>query len=174
MGNTLPLRRLELKGTINNDLHQLTWIIDADEQGINQTLEVSTDGRHFTALNNANVNDRNYTYRPTTNGTIQYRLNVTFDNDRQYYSNIVTLKKNGKNPRPQLISNFITTSTIEVQSPGNYNYDIYDYAGKILAQGKLVNGSNLISSGNIAANGMYIIRFTDGNTGIWVDKFIHQ
>lgn len=174
LGNTLPLHRLELKGTINNDLHQLSWIIDADEQVINQTLEVSTDGRHFTALNHASVNDRNYTYRPTENGTIQYRLNVTFDNDRQYYSNIVTLKKNGKNPRPQLISNFITGSKIEVQSPGSFSYDIYDYSGKALAKGKLENGSNLINTGNITANGMYIIRFTDGNSGIWVEKFIRQ
>jgi len=174
-GSTLPLRRLELKGSINNDLHQLSWNIDADEQVVQQILEVSTDGRHFTTLNDAaDLSLRHFTYRPTATGTIQYRLNVTFDNGRQYYSNIVTLKKTGSNPRPQLISNFITDSKIEVQSPGNYTYSIFDYSGKSIKQGNLVNGSNLIQTPGILSGSMYIIRFNDAASGIWVDKFIRQ
>jgi hypothetical protein len=174
-GSTLPLRRLELKGSINNDLHQLSWVIDADEQVAHQVLEYSTDGRHFTTLNDpADLSLRHYNYRPTSFGTIQYRLNVTFDNGRQYYSNIVTLKKTGSNPRPELISNFITDSKIEVQSPGNYAYSIFDYSGKAIKQGNLVNGSNLIQTPGIVSGGMYIIRFNDAAAGIWVDKFIRQ
>lgn len=172
--SALPLRRLELRGAINNDLHQLSWTIDADEQVIRQVLEVSADGRNFIPLNDAAATLRNYAYRPNAAGTLQYRLNVTFDNDRQYYSNIVTLRKTGTNPRPQLISTFITGTSLEVQSPGSFNYYIYDYNGRSITSGKIINGSNIIRNAGLAAGGMYIIRFNDGGTGVWTDKFVRQ
>ncbi|HND95177.1 MAG TPA: T9SS type A sorting domain-containing protein, partial [Chitinophagaceae bacterium] len=68
----------------------------------------------------------------------------------------------------------ITDSKIEVQSPGNYAYSIFDYSGKAIKQGNLVNGSNLIQTPGIVSGGMYIIRFNDAAAGIWVDKFIRQ
>jgi hypothetical protein len=170
----LPLRRLELKGSLNNDLHQLNWLIDADEQVVRQILEISTDGRNFTTLTDAGAALRNYIYRPNATGAIQYRLNVIFDNDRQYYSNVVTLRKSGNNPKPQLISNFITGSTLEVLSPGTFNYDVYDYNGRTVASGKIINGSNILRHAGFAAAGMYIIRFNDGGSGVWTDKFIRQ
>ena len=168
----LPLRRLELQGASNNDEHQLHWIIDADELVIKQILEISTDGRNFNALTEPAVASRSYGYRPNINGTVQYRLNVTFDNGQQYYSNVVTLRKTGATTGPKLISNFINTDAIEVSSPGIFNYIIYDLNGKTLVQGKLTNGSNMISAGRMT-NGMYIVRFTNG-TEQWMEKFIRQ
>ncbi len=173
-GGTLPLRRLELRGAINNNQHQLAWTIDADEQITKLILETSTDGRNFTTLTDAATTLRNYNYDPLVSGTIQYRLNVTFDNGRQYYSNIVTLKKTGSRNRPQLISNLINSNNVEVQSPGNFNYHIYDFSGKSLTSGKLVNGSNHINTSTLNVSGMYIIRFDDGASGAWMDKFVKQ
>lgn len=170
----LPLHRLELRGSINNDMHQLSWVIEADEQVTQQLLEMSTDGRNFTTLNDAAAAVRNYAYRPVSGSTVQYRLNVTFDNGRQYYSNVVTLKNTGPHQRPQLISNFITGSTIEVSSPGNFSYQVFDYNGRAVASGTLTNGSNMIRNAGITAAGMYIIRFSDGGTSQWMDKFIKQ
>ncbi len=168
----LPLRRLELHGALNNDEHQLNWLIDADEQVTKQILEISTDGRNFITLSESPVTSRSYAYRPNISGTVQYRLNVTFDNGRQYYSNIVTIRKTGVAPGPKLISNLVNSSTIEVSSPGVYSYAIYDLSGKTLVQGKLVNGSNIINTGSIAS-GMYIVRFSNG-TEQWIEKLLRQ
>ena len=172
IAGALPLRRLELHGALNNDEHRLNWIIDADEQVTKQILEISTDGRNFNQLTQSPVASRSYAYIPNISGTVQYRLNVTFDNGHQYYSNIITLRKTGAAPGPKLISNLINSNSFEVSSPGVYNYSIYDLNGKTLAQGKLANGSNIINSGNLTS-GMYIVRFTNG-TEQWMEKLIKQ
>jgi uncharacterized ubiquitin-like protein YukD len=135
-------------------------------------VEASTDGRNFSILTESPVASRNYAYRPHVNGAVQYRLNVTFDNGRQYYSNVITLRKTGAFSGPKLISNIINTSSIEVSSPGNYNYFIYDLNGKIMSQGKLVNGNNSLYSGSITS-GMYIVRFAN-ETEQWMEKLVRQ
>lgn len=168
----LPLRRLELHGALNNDEHQLNWIIDADEQVIKQILEISTDGRNFASVTEPAVASRSYAYSPHITGIVQYRLNVTFDNGHQYYSNIITIRKTGASIGPKLISNLINSSTIEVSSPGIYNYAIYDLSGKTLVQGKLANGSNIINTGSINS-GMYIVRFSNGAEQ-WMEKLVRQ
>jgi hypothetical protein len=169
---TLAVRRLELHGALNNDEHQLNWIIDADEPVIKQILEISNDGRNFSPLTEAPVSSRAYAYRPNINTTVQYRLNVTFDNGRQNYSNIITLRNSGTVPGPKLITNLINSSSMEVSSPGVYSYSIYDMNGKTIMQGKLANGSNIINSGTITS-GMYMVRFTNG-TEQWIEKLIRQ
>jgi hypothetical protein len=169
---SLPLRRLELHGKMMNDEHHLDWIIDADEQVTKQILEISTDGRNFNEVTQSPVASRSYIYNPHINGTVQYRLNVTFENGKQYYSNIITLRKTGATTGPKLISNFINKGVIEVSSPGIYDYSVYDLAGKTLLQGKLTGGSNNINSGSIS-NGMYLIRFTNG-TEQWIEKMLRQ
>src|SRR5258708_33270941 len=39
----LPLRQLDLTGKINNSKHELSWLIDADEKVISQSIESSTN-----------------------------------------------------------------------------------------------------------------------------------
>ena len=170
--STLPLRTLKLHGVLNGDKHQLSWIIDADELVTEQILEISTDGRNFNPVIQPDIITRSYIYRPNISSTAQYRMNVTFDNGKQYYSNIVTLRKTGATAAPKLINNLITSTSFEVSSPGVYNYVVYDLNGKTMTQGKLANGSNIITSDNIK-NGMYFIRFTNG-TEQWIDKFVKQ
>jgi len=167
----LPLRRLELQGDANGDKHQFSWIIDADEQVVEQILEISTDGRNFIPVTQPSNNDRVFVYRPNVTSTAQYRLNVTFDNGKQYYSNVVTIHPTGLIQRPVLVSNLIY-NVMKVNSPGNYSYSIYDLSGKSIGKGQLTNGLNTISAGNITA-GMYLIRFANDNDQ-WTDKFIKQ
>jgi hypothetical protein len=167
----LPLRRLELHGSLSGDKHHLDWLIDADEQVIKQVLEMSTDGTNFTQLAQEANNARSYTYKPYATTSIQYRLNVTFDNGRQYYSNIVTLKQISSTPRPQLLGNFIS-GNIKVSSPGNFNYSLFDFMGKIVSKGLLTNGVNTINAINIMS-GMYMIRFDNGEQQ-WTDKLVWQ
>ena len=168
---TLPLRRLELQGELNGDRHRLNWIIDADEQVIEQILEISHDGISFSPVTNPAVTDRNFIYTPNISSAVQYRLKVTFDNGHTYYSNIVTLRNTGNDIRPKLLSNLVNSS-ITVTSPGTYSYSIYDFNGKLTAKGQLSNGMNTIPASQMSG-GMYLIHFY-GNNGQWTDKFVRQ
>ncbi len=170
-GVSLPLRRLELTGSLNGDRHILNWLIDADEQVVEQILEYSTDGRSFRAVTQPGNGDRSYSYSPMISSAMQYRVKVTFDNGHTYYSNIVTLRSTNNDNRPKLLSNLVNSS-ITVTSPGTFSYTIFDYNGKLTAKGQLSNGMNTINSSGISG-GMYMIRFT-GNTGEWTDKFVKQ
>lgn len=168
----LPLKELKLQGSINGDMHQFNWFIDADEEITDQELEISTDGKNFSSVMHATDNTRSYSYKPTVNSTALYRLKVSFVNVGQFYSNIVTLPAVGSSQRPRLISNFINTGSITVSSPGNYSYAIYDFTGKTIIKGQLTNGAN-----NIAASGMtsgiYMISFGNSSKQ-WTDKLIKQ
>jgi hypothetical protein len=167
----LSLRKLELHGELNGDKHQLSWIIDADEQVAQQVLEVSTNGLNFSPVTQSASTDRSFIYRPYVSTAAQYRLNVTFNNGRQFYSNIVTLRQTGTLPRPKLVSNFIT-NLITITSPGTYQYVIYDFNGKTAGKGQLTSGLNTISA-DAMTGGMYLIRFANGAEQ-WTDKFVRQ
>jgi hypothetical protein len=171
-GNPLPLRRLELHGESVGDKHKLNWLIDADEQVVEQIIELSTDGITFRPLTEPVFDARSFIYRPYLNGNIQYRMNVTFDNGRQYYSNVISLRQSGTIARPQLVSNVATGSTMVVTSPGSFEYGILDMQGKSIAKGKLTIGSNVIQLPSLV-NGMYLIRFVNGAEK-FTDKFVKQ
>lgn len=166
----LPLHHLELHGAQNGDKHQLSWLIDADEKVVQQTIEVSTDGRNFTPLVETENDTRSYTYKPASEGTTQYRLNVVFDNGNRFYSNIVVIRDNSSTPRPKLIRNVINSNVIYVSSPANYSYTIIDFNGRAIGRGQLTNGITNINA-NGMVSGMYIIQFT-GNGQQWTDKLL--
>jgi len=168
----LPLRQLSLQGQLNGERHQFNWIIDADEAVISQVLEVSTDGSSFAPVTASGVAARNYSYKPYASGSLQYRLNVVFDNGRQYFSNIVTLRNTANTPKPRVIGNLIESNTISVVSPGSYDYMIYDLNGKTMTRGILVTGINTIVS-NALKNGLYMIRFSNESQQ-WTEKIIRQ
>jgi hypothetical protein len=171
-GTTLPLHLLQLQGSQNGDLHQFSWVVDADEQILQQVLEVSQDGRNFNALTEPEKEIRNYVYRPGTNTTTKYRLQVTFENGRRNYSNIVTIFENNAGPRPKLISNPIAGNSIYISSPGDFSYTIIDLNGKTIRTGLLSNGVNHLDATGMS-RGMYLVRFA-GNSEQWTDKLLRQ
>lgn len=171
-GGTLPLRRLELTGELSGDRHRLNWLIDADEQVVEQILEVATDGRNFSPVIQPGNNDRTFMYRPYVSTAAQYRMFVTFDNGKSYYSNVVTLKGTGTVEKPKLVTNLISNNLITVNSPGIFSYTVVDMSGKVAVKGQLTNGLNNIPASAING-GMYIIRFVNGNEQ-WTDKFVKQ
>jgi hypothetical protein len=171
-GNPLPLRVLKLNGLVNGDKHQFSWVIDADEQVTRTILEISTDGINFRPVTEPGNSDRAFIYRPNVSSNAQYRLNVTFDNGKQYYSNIITLRKTGNTARPQLVSNLVGNGTVAVTSPGTFSYLIYDLNGKTIRKGQLTNGYNTISTSGVTG-GMYMIRYA-GENEQWTDKLIIQ
>jgi hypothetical protein len=168
----LPVHKLELKGTYNQDRRILNWEIVADETITEQILEVSTDGRNFAQLVQPVNTDRAYSYRPNNTATALYRLSVRFDNNSQYYSNIVTIKQATDNLKPKLVNTLVTTNMVTVTSPGIFDYLLFDLNGRVLNKGKLANGMNTINMG-MMASGIYLIRFTDGDQQ-WTEKFVKQ
>ena len=169
---TLPLRRLELTGELLGDRHKLNWLIDADEQVVKQVLEISTDGRNFSPVTEPGTAARTFNYKPYVSAAAQYRVNVLFDNGKSYYSNIVTLRATADVPRPRLVSNFIQSGSIQVTSPGQFEYALYDLNGRQLGRGPITQGLNLIGASGMS-NGMYILRLTDG-VQQWTEKLVRQ
>ena len=170
-GNPLPLRKLELSGEVLSDKHRLSWVIEADEAVVRQVLEISTDGRNFSPVTQTSVDLRSFMYKPYVSTTAQYRLNVTFDNGRQYYSNNVSLRNTSVGNWPKLTTNIISSSLV-VNSPGVYSYSVHEYSGRTIASGKLTNGLNTINMSSVTGV-MYVVRFTNG-TEQWTDKFVKQ
>jgi hypothetical protein len=171
-GTVLPLRRFELQGSQNGDLHQLSWVIDADETVLQQILEVSTDGRNFTWLAEPSTDSRSHTYRPGNNGTKIYRVKVEFDNGHYYYTNAVTLREMDDSKRPRLLNNPVTTQQIKVSSPGKYSYMLIDMSGKIIMAGQLGKGLTQINI-NQLNHGMYLLRI-EGDNQKWTEKIIKE
>jgi len=59
---------------------------------------------------------------------------------------------------------------IVVNSPGLFDYTLFDLNGKILLRGQLQTGLNHLSAMNLGS-GMYLIRFTQGGNQ-WTEKLI--
>jgi prepilin-type processing-associated H-X9-DG protein len=173
-GVVLPTLKIRLLGLHIPKLQQFSWTIDADDTVTHQTLEISTNGKSFLPLAEMTTKDRSYSYDPllTDNNQNQYRLNVVFADGHHYYSNIVVLTKNEVVHKPEIIGNVINSGIVYVNSPGNYQYTIFDYTGKAITGGKLITGMNKVSLNN-SISGIYIIRFS-GNNQQWTDKILRQ
>ncbi|HKC37182.1 MAG TPA: zinc-dependent metalloprotease [Chitinophagaceae bacterium] len=167
----LPIRRLELRGRLDGDMHSLSWLIDADEHVMKQIIEVSNNGINFTPLDQPNTTLRSYSYHPLDNRPLLYRMHVIFDNLKEHYSNVITIRQ-GKGARPQLVGNTILGSSVTVNSPANYYYQIIDQSGRMLSKGIIEKGYSSLGLGSINT-GIYIIRFTDGEQQ-WSEKFIKR
>ncbi|HTM91675.1 MAG TPA: T9SS type A sorting domain-containing protein [Flavisolibacter sp.] len=165
----LPLHRLQLSGDNDKGKHRLSWIIEADEKVAQQTLEVSADAKTFHPVGVFNTTERNYTYVPGNRGTLYYRLNVSFDNNKEYYSNIITIKDITSRP---MLRNTTVHHSIEVNTPSKFSYAVVDYSGRTVAKGNLVQGLNSISTDNLS-NGMYVIQFSNGQEQ-YAEKFMKQ
>ncbi|MEJ7912556.1 MAG: hypothetical protein WKF70_05330 [Chitinophagaceae bacterium] len=167
----LPLRRLELKGSLEGSVHKLRWIIDADEKVVDQQVQVSENGRSYRVLGSTDHTARAYSYSPQASTILHYRLKVTFDNGRHYFSNVIVLR-NKQGASPRLLSNVITSNTLSVHSASPYQYMIFDYNGRSFAAGSAEPGFSVIPIGNLR-EGSYLIHFTNGGQR-YVEKFIKQ
>lgn len=167
----LPLRRLELHGSNDNNKHSLAWIIEADETVTAQTLEVSTNGINFQTLAVLNNNARIYNYVAGNSGIYYCRLHVAFNNNTQYYSNTIVLKNSTTKNKPSVSGNFVH-SVITINSPSAFMYSIIDYSGRLVEKGNLIQGGNMVSTANLG-NGMYIIQFSNGQEQ-YASKFLKQ
>lgn len=169
--NPLPLRKLQLTGSVEGRQHKLAWDIVADEKVVSQTLEAAEDGSGFQPLASVQATENTYRRQPSAQGLTYYRLKVTFDNGNRYYSNVVALRSNGGSTKPSLVGNLIQ-GTLTVTAPSPCTYVITDVTGRTMAKGTLAQGLNVLSP-TLNAAGIYLIRF-ENNEGVWAEKFCKQ
>ncbi len=170
-GYTLPLRKLQLKGTTESGQHKLDWQIDADEKVVRQTMEVASDATDFKELSSIAAAVKSYYYSPSANSILYYRLKVFLDDGKQYYSNTVALRNNSSKGKPSVVAGR-SNGTLTVSSPSVGKYAVIDMAGRILASGTLTQGLTIIAP-SFSSAGVYLIRF-ENSEGQWAEKFSKQ
>ena len=165
----LPVRRLELKASIDNGNHRLSWIIESQETVTQQTLEISFDGRNFRPLNSLKPGDRSFIHHPNNNGIFYYRLNITCEDTKQYFSNIIALRNTKAKPS---ISNSLVYNSVQVNGVAGFHFTVVDYNGRVVGRGRLTEGLNNFSLTHLN-DGMYIIHFTSDQEH-YAEKFMKQ
>jgi len=169
--SALPLRKLELKGATEGAKHKLDWVIDADETVTKQELQVSNNGRDFVVVSQVNTTARQFNHTPVLTGTLQYRLLVSFDDGKQYYSNTVQLRNSAQQPKPRLLGNNIT-SMLTIVSPAAFEYQVVDATGRVVNRGK-VNAGNTALNLSSLTGGMYLVQFANENEK-YIERFLKQ
>lgn len=169
-GTLLPIHHLRLNGNADQNLHNLEWVLDADEPISGLTLLYSTDGRQFKTLVNMSADKRAYSWFFNENKSIQYRLMATLESGRKEYSNTIILRS-GSLKKPTLVGNQVRSS-LSVNSPDVFAYQILDMNGRFVKEGQVQKGFSVLELRPGAA-GIYLIRFS-GNGQVWTEKFFRN
>jgi len=158
---TTPIRDVALTGKVNNNKHNLSWNIISDDAIKTIAVQSSTDGRFFSTLATVAPKENSFTYAPTINADIFYRLKVTSVIDQTVYSNIITLKSAGQAEKLFKVSTLVHNE-IMVNAKENYQYQLADINGRVIETGKRNAGTNTINISNMA-NGIYVIQMITNN-----------
>jgi hypothetical protein len=171
IASVLPIHHFNLTGKINDELHELNWSYRADEAVKKINVEVSKDGKHFSTLAELSAEARSFSWKPLDNSAAFYRIKViTVADERAYYSNSQTLKAN-QGKKIDILSN-VASGSLNINSKGNYNFQLIDETGRLVNRGVLKTGSNTIGLSS-AGKGLLLLRLQDGNE-ISVYKIINQ
>ena len=157
----MPIKEVALKGKTDNYKHNLNWMIAAYEPIKTIVVQSSTDGRFFSNLATVATKEYNFTYTPNTNADIYYRLKVTPAINQIVYSNIITLKSASVTEKLFKVSTFVNKEIV-VNARANYQYQLADINGRVIATGSSNTGTNRINISNIP-NGIYVLQMITNN-----------
>ncbi len=152
----LPIRNVSLNGKVDNNKHNLSWKIIADEPIRSVEVQSSLSGSNFSALTSLAGSVTNFTYQPFKNNTVYYRLKVTSVVDQVVYSNVIALKGTETSGKQFSVSTLVQ-SEIVVNAAENYKYQLIDLNGRMINNGAGLKGINRINVSNQSA-GMYILK----------------
>jgi len=170
LGIVLPVHQFFLKASFNNGDHVLHWTYITDETIKNVIVEASSDGINFYPLVTLNADERFFSYRPFNN-YLFYRLKAVMETgERAYYSGISKIITSGK--RAVQFVNTRVHGSISCTSTGNHTYQLFDTGGRLLTQGKLINGMNSIYV-EALSKGIFFMHISDGISD-WTEKLIKQ
>jgi hypothetical protein len=168
----LPVHRLNLTGSINENTHNLNWSYYSDEAVKEVHVESSNDGIHYNFLAKLSAGDRSFTWKPVNNRTIYYRVKVIIAADeRAYYSKMIELRQSPAGKDIEVISH-IVTDNIRINVGKNFSYQLFDGMGRMLQHGILHQGSNQIQISE-AKKGVLIVRLFQKNETI-TERFIKR
>ena len=168
--SVLPVKNFNFTGRVNNDKHQLSWLLQTDDAVKQVVIESSADGLHFTALAVLAPTITSYTNQQTGTGPIYYRLKViTATNGQGYASNVISLKTKQVISGIQVINT--NTGSITVKSSNSYTYQLFTAGGQLIANGKLNTGINQLD--DRGAKGLLLLHCSNGNES-FTPKLIKQ
>jgi hypothetical protein len=167
----LPLRKLEMRGTSDGSKHTLSWIIDADEAIQSMVLEVEGHGGMYRSIQTLLPHTRNTSVSSLSGASARYRLAVQFDNGKKHYSNIISLRSQNV-AKPMLLYNVIHSASATVTGSAGFDYQIYEYSGRLLQKGRAEKGVASINLSNLP-KGFYILHYSSGGER-FVEKFVKQ
>jgi hypothetical protein len=143
LGNVLPVRQVNISGTANDEKHNLDWSYLADEPVARIEVEYSKDGKKFITLAQLQPDASAFSWKPVDYTVGYYRLRVvTVSDERAYYSKTIVLQDTKYKP-VKLVSN-IVGNNIAVYAGKDYSYQLMDESGRLLQQGQLRAGNNVI------------------------------
>ena len=172
LASALPLINFNLKGSVVNEQHQLSWSFETDENLQQIWIESSGDGQHFTDLTKVDPAAKSFSYQPFGNGEIYYRIRATTNaNEQGYLSNTIVLKTKSSAGQLKIISNNDNSDRLIINSNGNFNYEIFNTGGQLSGKGKLRQGLNYITVQ--AAKGLLLLHYSDGDRS-YIQKLIKQ
>jgi hypothetical protein len=157
----LPIRDVVLTGNTDNNKHNLSWQIIADEPAKEIVIENSVDGVNYNNLAMVAAGTKIFSYSPSQNNGMYYRLKVISVFDQVVYSNAIVLKPLGKQDNIFRVSTLIQEQ-ITVNAPISYQYLLSDINGRIISKGTGAAGTYKINISN-QAKGIYIIQLTSNN-----------
>ncbi len=168
----LPIHRLALSGRASEGTHNLNWSYEADETVKHIEIQNSKDGERFETLAQVSAGTRSFTWKPLSNAPF-YRVRVvTANDDRSYYSNIITIRDQYDDKAAVRIMNTMVVNSIVINTDKEASYQVLDGTGRLIQRGKLVSGTNNIDITN-AQKGLVLLRI-QGETGVNTWKLIKQ
>jgi hypothetical protein len=166
--NTLPIHQFILKGRSVNGNHLFNWSLFADEPVKHIILERSGDGKDFLPMVTLNEEARNFSYQPVSK-TNYYRLKaVTAANEKIYYSNIISISE--KPNTAAHVTQPLSGNEMIINCADAMQFRLYDGMGRLLRNGNLVSGINLVSLHKLQ-KGVFFIQFYDGKSD-WTERLI--
>lgn len=182
--SAVPLKLTSFKVQLINDVAQLTWTTQQEENMLHFVIERSENGILFnsTSIIDAKNNlNNNYSFNDNAliKGTVFYRLKLIDQDGKFTYSNTVIIKSKTA-AIFTVFSNPVKNKLVQLQIsnvPKNvYSLAICDLTGKILVQKNInYNGvsvsENLVLS-NAFARGLYIVKLVGNGVNETIQIFV--
>ena len=170
-GAALPIHDVALTGNTDNNKHNLSWKIIADEPEKEIVIESSADAVNYKSLATVPAGTKSFSYSPFQNNITYYRLKVISVFDQAVYSNAIVLKAPVKSDNIFRVSTLIKEE-ITVNASVSYQYQLSNINGQMIKKGNGVTGFNNINISN-QPQGIYIIQLF-GNNVNQTERIIKQ